>query len=80
MSRPVIRVSVSLLIVLILLVAAYTIVYGAAARTAHATVAHIADSHRSSKPVLNTFNYSDLQRPLKVHDCDFDSGYSTSDD
>jgi hypothetical protein len=80
MSRRVVRVSISLLLVLVLLAGVYTIVYGASSRAQHASVAHSASSYRTLRPVLNTYNYSDLQRPAKVHDCDFDSGYDTSDD
>jgi hypothetical protein len=81
MSRSVVRVSISLLIALVLLAGIYTVVYGAApfSRISNASMAFIAGSQRHTKPVLNTYDYSDVQRPAKVHDCDFDSGYSTDD-
>jgi len=83
MSRRVVRVSISLLIMLILLAGVYTVVYGAApfGNTSHASMSFIAGSERSLKPVLNTYdyNYSDLQRSNKGHDCDSE-GYNSSDD
>lgn len=82
MSRRVVRVSISLLIVLILLAGVYTVVYGAApfGGSSNASMAYISGSNRITKPVLNSYDYSDVQRPSKVHDCDSDSGYSPSDD
>jgi len=78
MSKRILRISISLLIVLILLAGVYTVVYGAApfSRTSHARMAYIPGSYRDFTPELNLYNYGDFATHGHGQGCDGnDAGY-----
>jgi hypothetical protein len=86
MSKSVTRIAFVLLLTLILVVGAYTVVYGAAfnagarSGTLHTTAGLLLDqSHTRSAAVdLNTYS-ADTQQPAKVHDCEFDARVDPDD-
>jgi len=85
MSKPMTRVVFSVLICLAIVAAMYTVVYGASLLRAgvaggrvpaNAGLTSVVGSNRYS--AIQSY-YADVEKPGRMHDCEFDSGFDPDD-